>query len=206
MSTKRRLTLMPEILPTPQIASAGAGAGASSVRNRTLARLKILAALGAAGLAASCGRTLDDGGGTNGGGDGGLPDGPREAGEDAYGVVDPLPRPSCFQSALPTATGSYVNDAGDAGPEAGNGDELTIDVVLSFPQTGVAIGTVTPSHATFVSSTPVTGGVTLRFKVSSLETQAGANVQVSCSTGPSAIRLDFTLNATDVAVAVREAF
>lgn len=206
MSTKRRLTLMPEILPTPQIAGPGNGMCASSVRNRTLARLKVLAALGAAGLAASCGRTLDDNGGTNGGGDGGLPDGQREAGEDAYGVVDPLPRPSCFQSALPTATGTYVLADGDAGPEAGAGDELVFDVVLSFQQTGVAIGTVTPSRATFVSSTPIAGGVSLRFKASSRETNAEANVQVSCSAGPSAIRLDFELKATNVAVTVSEAF
>ena len=206
MSTKRRLTLMPEILPTPQIAGPGNGMGTSSVRNRTLARLKVLAALGAAGLAASCGRTIDDNGGTNGGGDGGLPDGPREAGEDAYGVVDPLPRPSCFQSALPTATGTYVQPDADAGPEAGAGDEITFDVVLSFPQTGVAIGTVTASNDTFVSSTPVAGGVSLRFKASSLETQAAATLQVSCSTGPSAIHLDFAFQTGDVKVTVREQF
>jgi hypothetical protein len=200
MSTKRRLTLMPEILPTPQTASLGT----STVRSRTLARLKVLAAVGAAGLAASCGRTLDDGGGTNGGSDGGLADGPREAGEDAYGVVDPLPRPSCFESALPTAKGAYVLADADGGADAGA--DLVVDVTLSFPQPGVAVGTVTPREGAFLSSMPAAGGVVLRFRIDAGAAQPGANVQVSCAQGPSTIRLDFQLGATDVGVTVSEVF
>ncbi|CAN5735359.1 hypothetical protein BH11MYX4_BH11MYX4_24570 [soil metagenome] len=200
MSTKRRLTLMPEILPTPQIA---AGA-ASSVRNRTLARLKVLAAVGAAGLAASCGRTLDDSGI---GGDSGLPDGGREAGEDAYGVVDPLPPPSCFRNALPVAAVKYITDA-DAGDDAGAdaGASRLVEVTLTFQQSGVVVGTVTPTQATLVESSSTMQSARLVLQVSSLATQAGAQVQVSCSTGPSAIRLDLTLTPTDVSVIVSESF
>src|SRR6185436_8554557 len=110
---KRRLQLLPEVLPKPQLAS-----GPSSVRSRALARLGVLAALGAA--QANCGgdaaygvvdplpRPGGEGGSRNdvpptlGGSGGG-------GGSGAYGVVDPLPTPaSCFSGTVLAASASYV--------------------------------------------------------------------------------------------------
>jgi hypothetical protein len=83
-----------ELLPEvlPKPQTAG---GASSVRARALARLSVLAALSAAHA--------------------GCPEG------GAYGVVDPLPPPACFDLGLPEATARYVSgaDAGEALPDDG---------------------------------------------------------------------------------------
>ncbi|MEO8183517.1 MAG: hypothetical protein ABI895_32185 [Deltaproteobacteria bacterium] len=126
MTIKRRLQLLPEVLPKPQVAS-----GPSSVRSRALARLSVLAALSAA--QASCGgdaaygvvdplaRPGGEGGSRNdlpptlGGSGGG-------GGAGAYGVVDPLPPPaSCFSGTVLAASASYVGGAAATDAGAANG-------------------------------------------------------------------------------------
>src|SRR5262245_28501704 len=103
MNTRKRLALLPEVLPTPQ--RADSKTGASSVRSRRMVRLKVLAALSAVGIAGACGGKAD-GDDMGGGGGGSRPDGglPPDAGRgqpDAYGVVDPLPPPACFPANKP---------------------------------------------------------------------------------------------------------
>ena len=56
------------------------GNGREGVRERALARMRVLAGGTAAGVVAACG----------------------------YGVVDPLPPPTCFESPQPTATGQVI--------------------------------------------------------------------------------------------------
>jgi len=108
---KRRLQLMPEVLPAPNKTAT------SAVRERTMARLRVLAAVGT-GIAAACGgstATPSGGGGSSGGSsgngpDGGLPDANKPDSDPGYGVVDPLPPPACFDYATPpTATAKFVD-------------------------------------------------------------------------------------------------
>jgi len=134
VSTKRRLELLPELLPKPE-RSSHAASGPSTVRSRTLARLSVLAALTA--TASACGGkgaygVVDPlpspaggtGGGSGTGGSGG-----------AYGVVDPLPQPymmvpkpitfPCLAGTTLTASAVYVNEPDgplDAGSSAPDGD------------------------------------------------------------------------------------
>lgn len=86
----------------------------SSARGRTLNHMKYLAALSASAVAAACaGRTINDANHD------GIPDDQQDSGPDAYGVVDPIPRPSCFNSnGLPTVAAAYTNGIDDAGTDA----------------------------------------------------------------------------------------
>ncbi|NOU29727.1 MAG: hypothetical protein HOO96_17620 [Polyangiaceae bacterium] len=105
MTTKKRLTLMPEVLPSPEKI-----AGRPEPRARILARLKYLSALSMTSLAAAA--CLNDG----------------------YGVVDPIPSPSCTKPPLPTVAARYVsrNDGGaDAAVDAGLTDAEALDAEAS---------------------------------------------------------------------------
>ena len=174
MTTKRRrLSLLPELLPKPQVVEPGF----SSVRNRTIARLKVLAALGAAGVAASCGDT-------------------------AYGVVDPLPHPSCFDSGRPTGTAKYVVDA-DAGADASAGDgSKLVEVYLVFKQAGIAVGSFSSSTgATLVSSTsPSSSTAKVVLRVPAGMSTCSAQLQISCSAGPTSLRFTLMLTTNSVEI------
>jgi hypothetical protein len=159
MTTKRRLQLLPEVLPKPERSG-----GPSTVRARTLARLGVLAAL----TATACGGKGDGvvdplpsptGGGGGNAGRGGL--GGGGMGGSPYGVVDPLPPPatSCEMNGLLGASASYLpdpavdagasefSDAGaaarDAGVDAGSGPLRRVRLYLSM-SSGAGIGPVMP--------------------------------------------------------------
>lgn len=179
---KKRLQMMPEVLPAPSVVTTG------SVRRRTLARLRVLAALGAAGIAASCNGKVE-----GGGGDPSLPDaGGVDGGEDAYGVVDPLPPPTCFIG-YPTATAHFtteseIDDAGvsDAGADAGaDGNHRLVAVDVSFADTGVVIGSAAATETAEVVSTSTTStGARLVVRIEKGNVSANVTVQVSCQRGP----------------------
>lgn len=100
MTTKKRLTLMPEVLPSPEKI-----AGRPEPRARILARLRYLSAVSMASIAAvACG--------------------------EGYGVVDPLPSPACNSNPLPTVAARYLTggDAGaDAAADANVADAAAPD-------------------------------------------------------------------------------
>jgi hypothetical protein len=100
MTGKRRLQLLPEVLPKPERGPSEPGE-ASPVRARALARLSVLAALAA--TASGCGNAGD------GDGDGG------------YGVVDPLPSPA-YCPTLPVVSATYLPSAPDAGAPGAEGE------------------------------------------------------------------------------------
>lgn len=198
---KKRLQLMPEVLPAPTVLTSG------SVRRRTLARLRVLAALGAAGLAASCSGKVE-----GGGGDPSLPDaGGVDGGEDAYGVVDPLPQPTCF-NAEPTASAHFtkeseLDDAGaeDAGADAGaDGSYRLVTVDVSFNESGVVLGTVTPQDGSteVVSTSTTSNSAHLVLRVPITTSNAYVSVKASCQRGPDQLYLRITLTDTTVTVDV----
>ncbi len=113
---KRRLQMLPEVLPTPTRAQPN-----TSVRSRALTRLGVLAALGAASVANACGGTSSNGGENGLPNDGGPPDG------DPYGVVDPLPPPACFKEADALSAEARYVDLTDGGDDAGENDASTAD-------------------------------------------------------------------------------
>lgn len=151
---KRRLQLMPEVLPAPNKVALDRPA-TSAVRERTMARLRVLAAVGA-GIAAACGggttgsgSTSGDGSSGNGGRDGGLPDGMKPETDAGYGVVDPLPPPACFDyKTEPTAEAKFV-DAAAVGvdpktdPDGGaTGNATYVEVTVTLNQKDVAVGDI----------------------------------------------------------------
>lgn len=218
MSTKRRLGLLPEVLPAPQTMPHTTTGSASSVRSRTMARLKVLAALGAVGIAAACGgKTTEDEDGIGGGKTGLPPDGgPGQ--EDAYGVVDPLPPPACFPwYEPPTATARYIADMnGDGGVEAGafdagsfdggNGARI-VEVLFSWTLQDVVLGsTQSKDGVTVLESETTNDGARLVLGVA-LEVPATIDLyqQISCSSGPSRLDIVLNLQADAVVVGVEEA-
>lgn len=211
MSSRRRLQVLPEMLPKPERRSALT----STVRSRTLARLKVLAAVSAAGVAASCsGKTVNSSGSSSGtSGDPFLDSGRDGPDTDGYCVVDPLPNPSCFQYQTPSATASYVTEdeldggteGGDGGiVDAGNGARL-VEVLLGFKQSGVVIGSLTSSDGvTLAEGTTTSSGARIVLRVPAGLTNAQARLQVSCPPGPSALNIDLNLAASTVTVTVSE--
>lgn len=200
---KRRLELMPEVLPAPIKVDTNPGA-VSPVRARTMQRLRALAAVGAAvstGIVAACGGSTTGGsssGGTSGGGssgngpDGGLPDGMGPGTDPGYGVVDPLPRPTCFEYANPpTATARYVV-VSDAGTTADGGVPKYARLDVNLNQAGVAVGAIgtTPvTNATIVESGSTDTSVTVMLRQidANAAFEAGVSIQTSCAKGPSTI-------------------
>lgn len=188
--------------------------GTSSVRARALARLKVLAAVSAAGVAASCsGKTENSSsGGTSGDPlfDAGGKDAP---GQDGYCVVDPLPNPSCFQYTTPTATASYITeddlDGGTAGGDGGivdaGGGARLVEVLLGFKQTGVVLGSLTsPDGVTLSEGATISTGARIVLKVPPGLVNATARLQVSCAQGPTAPNLTLGFAPTTVNVSVSE--
>lgn len=212
MSSKRRLEVLPEMLPKPERLLSST----PSVRSRTLARLKVLAAVSAAGVAASCsGKTVD---GSSSGSSSGDPfdgGGGKESGtgQDGYCVVDPLPNPSCFQYQTPTASASYVTeDDLDGGVEGGDGGIVDagagarlVEVILGFTQKGVALGSVTSSSGVTLQEGATTStGARVVLRVPAGLTTAEARLQVSCAQGPTALNLSLKLDPSTVSITVSE--
>jgi hypothetical protein len=196
MSTKRRLSLLPEVLPAPQRSEK------SSARQRTLQRMKVLAALGAASIAAGCGKVTGDDT-TSRPADGGL-----DGGEDAYGVVDPIPRPSCFDtSPRPTVSAAYVTPAGDAGADAETEPDGGVDAGELARRVEVTIGFDRETDVVFESSAsadvPIletsmssTGG-RLLLAVPESRSTATVTLRFSCtSNGPGTLRVHLTLGSS----------
>lgn len=217
-SKKRRLQMLPEVLPTPTRVQPN-----TSVRSRALTRLGILAALGAAGVANACGGTSSNGSNGDAGlpNDGGPPDG------DPYGVVDPLPSPACFKDAAalsaearyirPTDGGADAGendagDAGDAGAEADAGDvefsgpDRDVEATLSWAQSGVVISGASnafwsdDADVTVVGATSTTQGATVLLHIGRYEEGRVivVHTNASCSGGYSNIKLTLTLHGDRV--------
>jgi hypothetical protein len=189
---KRRLQLMPEVLPAPNRTAT------SAVRERTMARLRVLAAVGA-GIAAACGgatRTgseTGDGNGNGGGPDGGLPDGNRPDSDPGYGVVDPLPAPACFDYATPpTATAKFVNaeDVGlDPTKASDSGAGRYVQVLVTLNQKDVAVGEIQNSGTSGITilRKDLKAGeieVILYEELGPDEFNTTLQIQTSCAKGP----------------------
>lgn len=195
---KRRLQLMPEVLPAPNKTAT------SAVRERTMARLRVLAAVGT-GIAAACGgstATPSGGGGSSGGSsgngpDGGLPDANKPDSDPGYGVVDPLPPPACFDYATPpTATAKFVDHEAvgvDAGqPDAGGKQGRWIQVIVTLNQRDVAVGDIqlAPGSGLTIEKTDLKAGevdVVLYQDVGPDEFRANLQIQTSCAKGPTRV-------------------
>ena len=181
MTIKRRLELLPEILPKPERAPQAP----SPVRARTLARLSVLAALTAAAcggkegaygvvdpLPSPTGGSGGDGGNGGGGGLGGaagLGGGGGFAGT-AYGVVDPLPRPCSAIPIIPQAFAIFAHefdtaaaDAGSSLAEADAGDAgarpAALDAGAVGPGRGVRLQLVGNNLTSFGAPVPVGSGL-----------------------------------------------
>ncbi len=172
MSTKRRLSVLPEVLPAPQ------RSGESSVRERTLQRMKVLAALGAATIAASCGTQ-----------------------QGGYGVVDPMPSPSCFEkNPKPTVTASYV--AADAGadaaiePQDAGGSARRVEMTIAFDrETDVVFSSASADVPILETSMSSTGG-RLLLSIPEGRTTAAVTVPFSCSSNGGTLTIHLTLGSS----------
>lgn len=216
---KKRLRLMPEVLPAPQHNTSTG----PSVRERTLARLKVLTALSAAtftGVGAACS------GGTGKGpgdifGDGGDEKKKQEC--DPYCVVDPLPPPSCFEKPdagegsrqMLTATATYGSnddagvdasaDAGEAGIDAGDGGTLEgrpFELVVTFETAiaGLVLGATRVERGSLEVDTAAVSMTTIRVTgrvPTGLNQEASLRIQLSCAKGPTyvTVQLDFRESA-----------
>lgn len=169
-----------------------------NVRARAIARLKVLTAVGA-GVAVSCGKSK------------GLADGHKPGDPEPYGVVDPMPRPTCFEGPQPTITAAYmaVPDAGakkkaDAGAMlALTPDTRLVEVAVAFTQTDIALGNVTSTdpNVSIVESKPEASGIKLIVRVP--KTEGGSadrpiSVSTSCARGLTTIQITLRTTATAV--------
>ena len=182
---KRRLGMMPEVLPAPSNHPLQ-----GSPRQRTVRTMeRLLAAATATALLASC--SNNHGGGAGGAGAGGAgASGASSSSGGGYGVVDPLPPPARCEGVAATSPATAVwKDAMD-------GSGLIIELQLPKPgRTDASYEEQTPpllSGATLVSSTNTAGALTLE-----LAPAAGAlvdvNLGVTCAAGPG--RLEIVLDA-----------
>lgn len=207
---KRRLQLMPEVLPAPNKTAT------SAVRERTMARLRVLAAVGTS-IAAACGGSTASsgsgsssggGGGSSGGGgpDGGLPDANKPDSDPGYGVVDPLPPPACFDYATPpTATAKFVTRDEihvDAGPPPGGDDGRFVRLIVTLNQKDVAVGEVVLDGANGISrvGTDIKAGevtIDLYQNASSTNFQTTIQIQTSCAKGPTRVYVSISPDGTD---------
>jgi hypothetical protein len=181
----------------------------SSARNRTLNHMKYLAALSAAGVAAACaGKVINDANHD------GIPDEQQDGGEDAYGVVDPMPRPSCFNSnGLPTVSAQYTTDVGDAGADAdaeggvvdaGDGSRL-VAVTFKFekPTEVVIDSKATSTDATVLDSTISASGGRIVVSVPAGQDTARISMKVSCTAAnDSGLFITLTLQTGQVVASV----
>lgn len=210
---KKRLRMMPEVLPAPQ-KNTHAG---PSVRERTLARLKLLTALSAAtftGVGAACSGGTGAGPGGGDGGDAGN-DGPSREECDPYCVVDPLPPPTCFDKSEGvrqqlTATATYGtgdagadagDDAGEAGVDAGDaatpsGYPFELLVTFETPIGGLVLGESKVQSGTMDIDAATLSMTTIRVvgRVPSKNQQATLRIQLSCAKGPTSVTVQLDFN------------
>jgi hypothetical protein len=153
MTEKKKLRMLPEVLPRPTSV-----AGPSDVRARALARLSVLAAMAAA--SSGCGGKGGEGGPygvvdplpypTGGSGGRGVTNPPPQVGTGgAYGVVDPLPQPAvCFEGGLQVGAEIVSSDGVDAGapafaaPDAAAADASVPDAAAADAGPGAGSGNV----------------------------------------------------------------
>jgi hypothetical protein len=150
-----------------------------------VARFKVLAGTAATGVAVACG----------------------------YGVVDPLPPPSCFQSPQPSATGKLVEPP--AGEDAK--DVRFVQITVSFSQNdGSALSNATAREAgvgsngaslTVVSQAGRTGAYDFLVRVPTRVTTFIAQLSSTCPDQPSGgarldlrVEIDADAGAVDVNV------
>ncbi|MBX3231521.1 MAG: hypothetical protein KIT84_24170 [Labilithrix sp.] len=192
---KRRLALMPEVLPAPSQAHP------SSVRARALARLKVLTAVGA-GIVVSCGKSK------------GLADSHKPGDPEPYGVVDPMPLPTCFDGPQPTITAVFVaGDAGasksakgDGGPVLAAGGRL-VEIDVAFTQDDVALGEITPNNLSVVESTKQGKGIRLLVMVPpqadpKVASSHGISIGASCARGLTTIQVSLSITGSAIAPSV----
>jgi len=202
---KKRLQLMPEVLPAPTRASA-----TTSVRSRTLTHMqRLLATAAAMPLAGACTKTDTQGstsvtipsasesttaqntaGGTL------LPP-PKEtatakptatAPDMGYAVVDPMPAPArCMGLAsATTATAVFKKDSGG----------LYLEMTATLPTAQAWSGTTfasgqTPSawSGTVIGSTVTANKATVKVRPSANATDLGVQLSISCAAGSGSIAL-----------------
>ncbi len=180
MTTKKRLTLMPEVLPSPERI-----AGRPEPRARILSRLKYLSAVSMASIAAvACG--------------------------EGYGVVDPLPSPACNSTPLPTVAARYLTggDAGaDAAVDANVADAAAPDAdpndaggadATALPDGGTKAGETRLVEITlgFERQTPNAYGQPVQSDAPIVESSffgSGARLVVSVPGGRSTVQLTFPI-------------
>ncbi len=161
---KRRLQLMPEVLPDPKKAG-----GTGSVRQRTIKTMERLIAVSAASA---------------------IIGGASAVGGCGYGVVDPLPPPSNCPNIASTITakatwkldnGQYVVIVELSVP--GKTDASYVDADPSVTYGG-----------TLVSRTLNQGALSIVIKPASNTENAGLSVQVHCSAGNANLSIDIEIN------------
>jgi hypothetical protein len=178
---KRRLGMMPEVLPAPSNHSLS-----GSPRQRTVRTMeRLLAAAAATALLASC--SSNHGSGASGSGASGAGAGGAGAGGTSsssgggYGVVDPLPPPARCEGVAATIQATAVwKDAKD-------GSGLIVELQLPKPgQTDASYDETRPpsvAGATLVSSTNTAGALTLELAPIGGTLSATVKLSVTCADG-----------------------
>lgn len=136
------------------------------VRARAVARMKALAAAGATSVIASCG----------------------------YGVVDPLPQPTCFESPKPTVTARLL-------PADAGADEQLIEVKVAFTQTGVTVGEVRVDGGVKLKDKQVrTNEIVILLVDERRSTSASLSVEATCNGAARPLRINLSLGRDSVTV------
>ena len=210
---KKRLQLMPEVLPAPTRASA-----TTSVRIRTLSHMqKLLATAAALPMAGACTRTDTQGSQsvtipsasastptTQSTTEGSLLPPPKEtasakptvtAPDMGYAVVDPMPAPALCRG-LATATTTTAVFKKDAGG-------IYLEITATLPTGNTWNGTTftagqTPSSwsGTVLSSQVTANKATVKVRPSANSTSAGVQLSISCSAGPGSIAFNASFPAS----------
>lgn len=209
---KKRLQLMPEVLPAPTRATPS-----TSVRIRTMAHMqKLLATAAAIPMAGACTRT-DTQGSTSvtipsasasataqGTTEGSLLPPPKDtatakptvtAPDMGYAVVDPMPAPALCRGLAnsTTTTAVFKKDAG------GIYLELTVTLPTATTWNGttfVAGQTPSPWSGTVISSTVTANKATVKMRPTAGSTSAGVQLSISCSAGAGSIAFNATFTAS----------
>ncbi|HEX7601918.1 MAG TPA: hypothetical protein VF316_09950 [Polyangiaceae bacterium] len=165
MSEKRRLKLMPEVLPAPTLVQPG-----TNVRGRTLSHMQRMLATAMTAAATTTATTTTTASAT-----------PTATAPDiGYGVVDPMPAPArcAGVAAAAKAKAVYVSDA----------KGLALVLTVSLPATSQlgAKFSSRPASAwgSVVLSASIAGGITATIRVRPTTTSIGVSIPVDCSAGP----------------------
>lgn len=158
-SDKKRLKLMPEVLPAPKRTS-----GAASARQRTMRTMERLIAVSAAGA---------------------LIAGADAVAGCGYGVVDPMPGPSNCPNVAPTvvATAKWKLDAGKFVVVV----DLSVPGKTDASYTDLDPSYV--SNGTLVNRTLNQGALTLTIEPTSGAQSVGLNIPIKCDGGGASLSL-----------------